>query len=279
MDSFSSKVSVNAGTEYLQTNSAIAKFVFLIFALIVFMILLNLGVALIGYFLQPTKSPYLINGMVSGNSNIYITQDPKNKDSVTIFRSNNQDKGIEFTWSCWLYIADVDTSADSSAYLNIFNKGNNIYDSSGIATVNNGPGLYLAKQTNSLRVVMDTVDPLDKNTVIDISNIPLKKWVHVAIRLQNKIVNVYVNGTISSRLNLINVPKQNFNDVYIGYNGGFSGNLSNLRYNDYALNVFQINNMVMFGPNTKTSELATNVKSATGDYSYLSGSWYSSKQS
>ena len=282
MDNFSSKLSVNAGSEYLQSNSAVAKFVFLIFALIVFLILMNLGIALIGYFLQPAKSPFLVNGMISGNANVHITQDPKNTGSIPIFRSNNQDKGIEFTWSTWLYIADVDTTSSDAAltYRHIFNKGNSDYDkTSGIATVNNGPGLYLAKESNILRVVMDTVDPADKNTVIDISNVPLKKWVHVAIRLQNKIVDVYINGTISARLNLINVPKQNYNDVYIGYNGGFPGSLSDLRYNDYALNVFQINNMVMMGPNTKSSELATNVTAATGDYSYLSGSWYSSKQS
>jgi len=278
MSDFSSKISIDAGSEFLQSNSAIAKFVFLIFVLIMFMILMNLGIMLIGYFMQPSKNPYLVKGMISGNTSIRVTQDPKDTNSVPIYRSNNQKKGIEFTWSVWLYITDI--GQGTAKYMHIFNKGNNNYDAtSGIATVNNGPGLYLAKDTNTLHLVMDTVNPDDKNNTFDITNIPLNKWVNVAMRLQNKIMDVYVNGTIASRFNFSNVPKQNFNDVYVCNNAGFTGNLSNLRYHDYAMNVFEINNMVLMGPDTKTSDLASNAQAATGDYSYLSSSWYMSKQS
>jgi hypothetical protein len=298
MDSFSSKDAVNASGDFLQSNSLIAKFVFIILVLIAFMLLLNLGIMILGYFLQPSKNPYLIDGMISGNGNIHITQDPKSDSSIPIFRSNNQSKGLEFTWSVWLYIDDLKTPRDSwkqnaaktaweiepgankpSTYMHVFNKGNGSYGNDGIATVNNGPGLYIDNKDNTLHVIMDTVDQADVNRVLDISNIPLKKWVNIAMRVQNKILDVYVNGTLSSRLNFINVPKQNYNDVYVCNNGGFPGNLSNLRYHDYAMSVFEINNMVLSGPNTKTSKLASNVTAATGNYSYLAGSWYSSKQS
>jgi hypothetical protein len=120
---------------------------------------------------------------------------------------------------------------------------------------------------------MDTVDGNDSNNVINIDNIPIRKWVHVAIRMQNLIMDVYVNGVVSSRLILQNVPKQNYNDVYICQNGGFSGKLSNLRYITYAMNVFEINNVVLSGPNLKV----TDNSSKLGEYTYLSTSWYTSK--
>jgi hypothetical protein len=59
---------------------------------------------------------------------------------------------------------------------------------------------------------------------------------------------MYVNGTITSRTKFTAVPKQNYNDVQICQNGGFEGNLSNLRYFSHALSAFEINNIVKGGP-------------------------------
>jgi len=76
---------------------------------------------------------------------------------------------------------------------------------------------------------------------------------------------------------MVNAPKQNFNDVTVCGNSGFPGKLSDLRYYSYALNVFELNNIVMFGPNTSPSDLSIDATSKTGNYSYLSNMWYSSK--
>ena len=45
--------------------------------------------------------------MINGNENITISQDPQKSNSVTILRSNNEDSGMEFTWSVWLYIINL----------------------------------------------------------------------------------------------------------------------------------------------------------------------------
>ena len=120
---------------------------------------------------------------------------------------------------------------------------------------------------------MDTADKNDTNTVINVDNIPLKKWVHVAIRAMNTKIDVYVNGIIASRLELVNTPKQNYGNIYIGQNGGFIGKLSALRYYDRALNVFEINKIVSSGPNLTTIN-DTNIPNS---FSYLSNYWYASK--
>ena len=205
---------VGASTQFLQSNTIVAKLAFIIIAIIGFLFLLNLGISLIAYFASPATNPYLVKGMIDGAYAMVVPQDPKNSDYLPISRSNNENKGIEFTWSFWIYINDLGTS--STKYQHIFNKGDNTYNSStNISSVNNAPGVYLGPDKNNLHIVIDTVDGTDKNNVIDIDNIPIRKWVNVAIRMQNLTVDVYVNGTVSSRLVLNNTPKQNYNDVYI----------------------------------------------------------------
>lgn len=270
---FSAKGPVEASREFLDSNSIIAKFVFLILILIGFMYLINLGIYLIGYFSQPNKSPYLVSGLITGNTPLIITQDPTIKTSATIYRSNNQQNGIECTWSVWLLIMQLPPST-SPTYAHIFNKGDTNWDTtSGISKVNNAPGLYLSKSTNSLRIVMDTMDQPTGPTVVDISNIPLQKWFHVAIRLQNNLMDTYINGTITNRTQFTNVPKQNYNNVNVCQNGGFAGNMSDLRYFDRDLNVFDINNLVVAGPNMTSSAFVANATSIGVPY-YLSNMWY-----
>ena len=122
---------------------------------------------------------------------------------------------------------------------------------------------------------MDTLDISTKTPSIDISGVPLKKWFNVVIRLKNTAIDVYVNGMVAGRLILPAVPKQNYNDVHVCNNGGFSGKLSNLRYYSYALSVFEINQIVYSAPNTSVSKIASPITNT--DASYLSRSWFYSK--
>jgi hypothetical protein len=274
---FSSKNIVNGSKEFLQSNSIVAKFVFLVLILIVFVILFNIGMVLIGYFTTPSKSPYVVKGMISGTNTVVVPQDPRNANSSTVMRSNNKPTGIEFTWSVWLLVTDVNSG---QKYSNVFNKGNANYDGSmngiGLASIANGPGVYLAKDTTNntidLYALMDTTAEIES---IVVSDIPINKWFNLMIRMQNKVLDVYVNGTISNRSILENVPKQNYYDINVCGNGGFQGNLSDLKYFDHALSASEIHKVNKVGPNTSTSSLAL----SSGDKSsnYMSSLWYSSK--
>lgn len=272
---FSSQNTVSAGQEFLNSNSIIAKFAFVILILVIFLILLKIGISIIIYFTQKPRNPYLVKGIVSGNSNINIPQNPKNSESVTILRSNNQNKGIEATWTTWLLINDLNIAKNTTgnSFSHIFNKGNDNFNrDTGIANVNNAPGLYISDVSSNLRIYFDTIT--NNNNFIDIKNIPLKKWFHLAIRIQNNIMDIYVNGIISERQKFNEVPKQNYDDVHIGCNGGFNGQLSNLIYYDYALGIFEINNIILRGPSTTVANVENN--SLNFSY-YLSNLWYSSQ--
>jgi len=245
MDSFSTTQGTFGTKEFLQSNSLVAKFAFLLLVIIGFMILLRVGIALISVLFNNSDSPHLIDGMVDAKQMLVFTQDPSSNGSVTIHRSNNANDGIEFTWSVWIYIENL----DEGTYKHIFHKGNSNLETSGLNFPNNAPGLYIAPNTNALVVMMNTYNVINQETVIP--DIPLNKWVNVIIRCQNTTLDVYINGTITRSVQLTGVPKQNYGDVYVAMNGGFDGNISNLWYYNYALGTSEIQNIAKNGPNTK----------------------------
>ena len=272
---FTTNSYVDATQEFLNSNSIVAQVAFLLLVLFVFMILLRLGISLLGYFIGPDGSPKLIDGMVDAKQLIVIPQDPETQGSVTIPRSVNANEGIEFTWSVWIFIDDL--TYNSTKYRGVFYKGNDFAknlnsgstEDQGLNFPNNAPGLYITPNTNNLVVIMNTFNVINEEILID--NIPLNKWVNVIIRCQNNTIDVYINGSIIKSHNLHGVPKQNYGDVFVAPNGGFSGYISNLWYYDYGLGTSEISKLVNKGPNTTmTGSNGINIKKAD----YLSLRWF-----
>ena len=162
----------------------------------------------------------------------------------------------------------------------------------------NGPGVYLRKNMFDnndvvMVIMMDTVQTLASsqpygnildvdpnmstpNNMLQISNIPIMKWIHVAVRVEGTNMDAYVNGIVAGRLVFDSVPNQNFYDINCCCNNGFNGSMSNLQYFNYALTSFDINSIVYRGPNLTQ---ANNVGDTTsfGQPYYLNNSWFYNK--
>jgi len=269
-NSFStSKTSFNS-SDFLKSNSLVAKFAFLILVIFGFIIVLRIGITVLSFVFAPNESPHLINGMVNASQMLVFPQDPSSNGAKTIYRSVNASDGIEFTWSIWINIEDI-TFSSNRQYRHIFSKGNqsNNSETHGIMFPNNAPGLYIKPNSNDLVVIMNTFNVINEELII--SDIPLNKWVNVIIRCQNTTLDVYINGTITRSINLVGVPKQNYGDVYVALNGGFNGNISNLWYFNYALGTTAIQNLVQKGPNTT---LVNGTKGGSNVSNYLSLRWF-----
>jgi len=283
-----------ANAEFLSTNSIVAKTVFILLLLIVFLVLFKVGVFLMEYFFLPNQNPYVYGkGTIAGNTAFVISTNPNVSNHVQLPRSNNKSTGLEFTWSFWLSFTMSNISSGSpNVYHNIFNVGDAIYDTStGISKVNNAPGVYMIQDTQQdttnnnafsgyakLHILMDQESQSNTPT-IDIDNLPYNKWFHVAIRLENTVMDVYINGLLTQRTTFDAVPKQNFYDVNICQNGGFNGYMSNLQYFSRALNVFDINSIIFWGPDLTPATVngkSTNM-SGLKTYDYLSSDWYFNK--
>lgn len=275
---------LSASSEFMTSSSLVAKFAFLLLTFLVFIIALQLGVALMGTIFNVSNTPRLFDGMVAANVVTNIPQDPTVKGSLYIPRSSNQALGVEFTWSVWVLIAS-NSYLVNTQYGNIFNKGD--FGNVGLAGsqysgANNCPGLYLVTtggaptfanggNTAQMQVVIDTFS--QSGEYVNITNIPINKWVNVVIRCSNYVVDVFVNGIITQSMVLTGLPKQNYGDVNAGgvpgYNG-FDGNISNLWYYNYALGTTAIQTISQLGPNTKLVSGAM----AGRDGSYLSSRWF-----
>jgi len=260
----------------LKANSVVAKLVFLILTIFIFIVVLRLGINLLSYIFSYSSNPILINGMLDAGESLIIQQNPNDKNAIPIYRSNNERGGLEFTWSVWLYIKNpplsIDTASQRAHHKHVFNKGNDTIGTDGIVTPNNGPGLYIGNDYRSLRVVMNTFDDIKEEIVID--DIPIEKWMNVIIRCNQHNLDVYINGTLTKSLVLASIPKQNYENVNVALNGGFSGQISLLHYYANAIGATEIQNIVEAGPDLNT----TGKNITTAKPYYLSFRWFFPEQ-
>jgi hypothetical protein len=294
LDDFSSTSAADAGKEFLEANTIVAKFSFVIIVLIGFLFLMRLGMIIISYIFSPSQSPYLIKGVISGSNSKEVVQDPRSKNT-TVFLSENERTGLELTYSVWLYLDGVATDTELK---HIFSKGA-IDTTTGFGTIDavtklpgatstlnktyNAPGLYTFRNGeggNNIRVYMDsfitpmtTSDLSGQVQMVDVSGVPINKWFNTTIRVENRVLDVYVNGVLTKRKDLETIPRQNFYSVFVCQNGGFSGYLSDLRYFNKSLNVFEINSIVNSGPNLKSSS-DSDYNNVPDNLQYLSNNWY-----
>jgi len=237
--------------EFLESNSLVAKVAFLLLIVVLFVVVLRGLTYVVSYFLKPTASPHLLDGMIDAKQMMVIDVDPNIKGAKPIVRSVNENGGIEFTWSVWLFVSDLDYMKGS--YKHVFHKGNDSFqttgDMKGLNYPNNAPGLYFMPKDNNMVVIMNTFNDIVER--ITIEDIPMNKWYNVVIRVEGQNVDIYVNGTIVNRHVLKNVVRQNYDKVYMSMNGGFAGYTSDLWYYDYALSTSELQSIVDKGPNMK----------------------------
>lgn len=204
-------------------------------------------------------SPFVVPYMKKAKKDLVITQDPLLRTSIPLKRSLNETEGIEFSYTLWMFIDDMNYKKGSLK--NVFCKGTYDFESGTMC-----PALFIDKESNTLLLFVNTYE--EPYVVQKIPNIPLNKWFHVSIVLKSKNVDVFINGLLKNRLSLPSLPKQNFSDLYVNRNGGYSGYLSRMRYFNYAISYAQIEGEVSRGPSLQMSQASMT------DPPYLSSSWF-----
>jgi hypothetical protein len=191
-------------------------------------------------------------------------------------------EGGEFTVSTWIYISDWHHRANKNK--SILRIGGKTDQSSSAATNFDTIRMYLGAVTPTLHVRLDsknrnvsstdTGDSLDTSTytmtydniqtgsglldssrTCDIREIPMQRWVNIAVAVNGKTVDVYIDGKLSRSCVLPNPFKVDSS----GYTGvalekeGFGGQIANMIMYDTALNPEVIYKNYMAGPEPITS--------------------------
>ena len=228
-------------------------------------------------------SPVLLDGLVNAKYSRNVKQNPNEQYAKTLKRSMNEN-GIEYSYSLWLYI-DGETwhsvpASDSPVWKHIFHKGPKIEafgnaDPKMVSPIQ-CPGLWLHPSNNVMRLYVNSYS--DTNEYVEISNLPVKKWIHFVYTQSNFVSNIYVNGRLKSTHTLLTLPRQNYYDLYMTENGGFHGYLSSFQYFNYVLSPSQIYDLAKAGPslkeNTQGYQQTESGTHMVNNQPYLSNRWW-----
>jgi len=109
-------------------------------------------------------------------------------------------------------------------------------------TASNGSALLANLQTPSANLPQ-----------CDIQDIDLQRWIHTAISVNGRIVDVYMDGKLARSCILPNIPKgnddgQSVQTVHLAENGGFAGWISGVQFYAYAVTPDRIYSTYQAGP-------------------------------
>jgi hypothetical protein len=106
----------------------------------------------------------------------------------------------------------------------------------------------LSKSINKNATCNDDIseDPTVGTCVVKM--IPLQKWVNVIVSVYNQVVDIYIDGQLSSSCVLKRFPALNTSDVQITPDGGFSGMISRVKFTNTAMTIQQAKTIYYDGP-------------------------------
>lgn len=216
-----------------------------------------------------------------------IKQNPNLPDAKPVTMSDNELTGIEFSYSFYINV-NKNNFNGSEGLRHVFHKGN-----VGMFPLM-GPAVFMHSEKNIMRVYMNSYETW--NNYCDIDNIPVGKWVHIALIYKNNALEIYINGNLSKKISFTNtVPYQNYGDYFffsmnklllntsnnfscikqandgnvMDITGPFSGLLSKVIYYNYGISYSEIQKSIEDGPSTKVDAAEMG-----GTPPYLTDNWW-----
>lgn len=258
-------------------------------------VLFYVGIGMCEYFYKSFNSVWrkrveLFPNTYTAGSKMYTAmQNPSNPKSLTVYLSENERSGIEFSYSMFINLNSSTFATGNAKLYHILHKG---YSQPYPLL---GPGIFCWGHKNSIRVYMNSYDSWNNN--VDVDNIPVDKWFHLVVSCKGNVMYIYINGSLKQKLNLSNsssnlVPAyQNYGDVYLFstrkltinptstaslkqvdplvFDGTAMGLASSVFYYSYALSYSEINSLMNSGPSPVLESSNEQAMSA-----YLSDTWW-----
>ena len=239
------------------------------------------------------------NTYPSGSLAFTAVQNPASPIAQTIYTSDNQRSGVEFSYAMFCYIQSATFSRGEAVLYHILHKG---YSKPYPLM---GPGIFVWGNSNKLRVYMNSYQSWTDYT--DIENIPVEKWFHLVVSCKGNQLLVYINGNLKTKMALAGntPPYQNYGDVslfssrkqtinttttvslntdvgdniltavgggtQLRFDGSASGMVSRVFYFAYALTYTEIQTLMNMGPSPKIEGPSMSISP------YLTDQWWTNK--
>jgi hypothetical protein len=281
--SYSSNSRTNTESNYSGIPQQLMISVGLVIGVYLLMIFLEIAYQYVNR-LSMNRTVLLENTCSMDTKTMTISQNPNLAQSKTAALSTNERSGIEFTYSFYINV-NPSSFNQNDGLLHLFHKG---YSSQFPLLA---PGVYFRSNTNTLRVYMNTYKTW--NNYLEVENIPISKWVHIALVCKENALEIFVNGNLSKKKSFEgSTPYQNYQDIVcfsqraivlnksmipaletdiLNIYGAVKGLMSRLIYFNYALCYAEIQTLLNEGPSNKMddSTISTNLPP------YLSDTWWS----
>jgi len=156
-------------------------------------------------------------------------------------------EGIEITMSVWIYMKNMEYKLGK--WKNILWLGQQPkVDSDKLVGGKSYPAIMFYPLTNSIKF-QTTTSSSAANESCDIKNIPFNKWVHIAYVLNNRTVDIYVDGKLERSCVLKGLPKIDSNPkLGLTLDKGFYGKVGRTQYFARAIEPHEVSNIYEKGP-------------------------------
>ena len=180
---------------------------------------------------------YIINLIIKSRNNSPVLVGNKHDATKLVTLSNDnipfskRNEGLTYSISFWSYIKNW----DDKGYKNkdIINWVDNLQ-------------LYYESKVNNLKLKIKLID--GNYEIYDIKNLTLQKWNNFIIIVNNRYVDIFINGNLEKSIHLKTLPNYTRNILNVCSNGGYKGYISNLRFYNYPLNLLDISYIKLVGP-------------------------------
>jgi hypothetical protein len=178
---------------------------------------------------------YTISKILNPANTISKMNNGWEENVVDIKKLNKNINSTNFTYSLWFHVKDWNSRyGDEKCLLRRGGSNNSAVES---------PKITLGAMQNDIDIKMQVMNSTasGNDNICSVKNFPLQKWINLAISLQNRTLDIYIDGKLHKTCLLDGVPKiPKTSNIYITPDGGFNGWTANFQYWDGASNPQQI---------------------------------------
>jgi hypothetical protein len=193
-----------------------------VYIILVSIIIIAFFVILFIYYKRLYKNAYVIINQPHNSIN------GKNLNNNMVTTVCN--KGISWTYNFWLYIDDWNYK---------FGKKKYILQSDNVS-------IWLDEKLPNLHIDINVFNKPNQSIIY--KDIPVQKWLNYALILDNRNLDLFINGYLYRSIFLQNVPEQKITtNIDLFSNGGISGYISQFKYFSYNIDRSRVKLEYYFG--------------------------------
>jgi len=193
-----------------------------VYIILVSIIIIAFFVILFIYYKRLYKNAYVIINQPHNS----INGKKLNNNMVTTVCN----KGISWTYNFWLYIDDWNYK---------FGKKKYILQSDNVS-------IWLDEKLPNLHIDINVFNKPNQSIIY--KDIPVQKWLNYALILDNRNLDLFINGYLYRSIFLQNVPEQKITtNIDLFSNGGISGYISQFKYFSYNIDRSRVKLEYYFG--------------------------------